>query len=82
MDMPESENYLVFFNNKKIVYYISADDEEGWIEIVDINKMSPLENKTPEQWQNEGVNMENEIEGWETIPTIRKYGKVEFKSLT
>jgi len=39
----ESPNFLiVLLNNKHIRTAISADEEEGWVEILDISQMAPL----------------------------------------
>lgn len=74
-DNPLADNTLVYLDGKMMKSYVAANDEEGWIDIVDIASMAPLD-LTSQDLQSEELPTP-----FETLKTKRKFGKVEFKRL-
>lgn len=77
-DHPDIETTIVLLDGKACKAFISANDEEGWVELPDIKAMAPLD------LTNVGVPAVDEeiaLAEWNEIPVVRKQGKVEFVKL-
>jgi len=71
-DMEEAGKTVVLFNGKPMKQWMAAEDgEQGWVEILDIGAMAPLE-------LNEGVPGEDDLPDFQSLQTKIKRGKVEF----
>ena len=78
-DSKEATNIIVFLNGKPIVSYIAAEEgKEGWVEIVDIASMAPLD---LEEDNVAGDEEDLEVE-FSELKTKKLYGEVEFKKLS
>ena len=74
----QAESYTVWLNDRLIITAVAADEEEGWVEIIDPEAMAPLDLS-----DNGVAAVGNETdEGWDTIPTKRLTGKVELRKIS
>ena len=78
----EGSQTAVFFNNKICRFVIAANDEEGWIEVVDTSNLNVIDETTGDIIESDTVKEDDLPTQWERIPTKRLYGKVEFTKLT
>jgi len=69
------DKYLIFLNNKLCRLAVAANDEEGWIDTWDIKAAAPIEEN------NGDVGNSSDVTVRESMPLIRKYGKVRFKKI-
>jgi hypothetical protein len=77
---PEYDSVLCFFDGKWCKYAVAADDEEGWVDVVDPQAM---DSKDAIQDLNKADPTTGEtIEEWSEIKLKRLFGKVEFKKAT
>lgn len=78
MDNPQADRTIVLLNGKPVKSWISAKDgEDGWIEIVDITALAPLD-KNPGEPGNAG---DHEVDVAVEMPTKKINGHVEFRTL-
>ena len=70
---PQFENTLVFLDGKWCRGAVAADDVEGWVEIVDLASLAPLEKNEATVMCNPG---DEAVTEWDCYQTKRKYGKV------
>ena len=75
---PDFTATLVYLDGRLLKTCISADDSEGWVEVLDIAAMSPLDENVVETTESE----KEVISPWERLPTKRRWGKVEFKKIS
>lgn len=73
-DALETGKYIVYLNDRVCRAVLSANEEEGWVEVLDIASMAPL-NMT------ESVNLSTEPEPFTALKTKKVHGKVEIKKL-
>jgi hypothetical protein len=70
--------YLVFLNGKRLVSFLAANEEEGWVDIPDIATMAPIN-------KNAHIDFESEtnwyVSPWEIVPTKRLQGQVVIKKI-
>ncbi len=71
IDHPLAKKVVVLLNDKPLKCWMSANDEEGWVEIPDISSMAPLIQE-PTKLE------EGELTAWEEVPVKRIYGKITF----
>jgi hypothetical protein len=76
-DHPDFDRTFIYLNNRWCRGVLAADDEEGWVEILDITAMSPAP-PIDKEIQNVDSSLPT---AWEHLRTKRKYGKVEFRQL-
>lgn len=69
------KKWVVIFNGKPLLNFVEADDVEGWVEILDLKSVAELNDETSPILEGD------EPEELEYIPTIRKYGEVDFLEL-
>lgn len=75
---PDAETHVVIFNGKPLKHYIVADDVEGYIEIIDVPTMAPIDLET----YDDEIDLDEE-----TVPTFtpmaskRIYGEVQIRKL-
>ena len=74
-DHPDFEKIIVFLDNKVCLTVVAASEEEGWVDILDIAAVAPLD------LSKEGASKpeDGEPTPWLEFPVMRKYGKVEIK---
>ena len=79
-DYPEFEKFLVFLDGTYCRGVLAADDEEGWVDVMDFQSLvfPPLPD-SQEDFDKPGE--EEKIEEWKQMNVIRKTGKVTFKKL-
>jgi hypothetical protein len=76
-DHPDFDKTIIFLDNRVCPIAIAANEEEGWVDIMDITNMAPLDLSK----EKAATLDSSEPEVWTEIPTIRKYGKVEIKKV-
>jgi hypothetical protein len=69
---PDLEKIVVFLNGRPLRSFNAANDEEGWVEVVDIKKMAPID------LYNNSIDSDSP-EPWEELPIKRVHGKVEIR---
>ena len=74
INTPNCEEYVVYLNNRIILTAVAANDEEGWVDILDPLAMAPLDTTNSEITAGD-----EDLNPWTQIPTKRKFGKVEIK---
>ena len=79
-DHPERDKYLVFLDGKYMTGIVAADDEEGWVDVLDPSALAKFP-FPPIKKDSDVPVMGEEISEWEEIPTTRKEGKVVFVKL-
>lgn len=77
IDLDLVADYLVFLDNKWIRSAVAANEEEGWVDILDLANMAPLDIEIREEHFNPDNDEIPEIR--EEFPTIRKFGRVVVK---
>lgn len=74
-DHPDFERAIVFLNGK-LCSVVAANEEEGWVDIIDIQSMAPLD-LTEQGAAKPG--QEEDLNEWEELPLKRVHGKVSIK---
>ena len=79
-DYPEFEKFLVFLDGAYCRGVLAADDEEGWVEVMDFQSLVfPTLPACLKDFDEPGE--EGKVEEWKEMDVIRKTGKVTFKKL-
>jgi len=78
----EFDNIVILFNGK-VINAVAADDQDGWVDIVDLTKLAPLpdfdsikQGKTEDHMFNT-PGEEVELAEWEELPLKRLFGEVK-----
>lgn len=74
--MVDLEQSIVYLNGRIIQTVMSANEEEGWVEIVDVAKMAPLTTEEADLILDDGT-----LQEWDVVPTKRLYGEVKIISI-
>lgn len=75
----ETGKHLVLLNGRRIVDPIEANEEEGWVDIIDIAALAPVSLE-----EDDAATVEDDdlsTTPWEQIPFKRLRGRVEIKQL-
>lgn len=76
---PNNDQYVVLLNNRPI-RVVAADDEEGWVDIVDIAAVAtPVWDLDDDEMDQ--PNEETDTAEWEEVPLKRLHGKVEIRKI-
>jgi hypothetical protein len=67
----------VYLNGKFVPIAVAADEDEGWVDIWDIDKMAPLELEDSELVPVETDEDPNSLPPLQEVPVRRLFGKVE-----
>ena len=83
IESPEANNVVVFLNDKPVKHYICAKDgAEGWVEILDLAAMAPIdENPGSNETAWAEVDSTEDESEWAPLKTRKITGKVEFRRL-
>ena len=76
---PSSVGYVVYMNGRLCPAALAADDIEGWIEVVDVSKLAPLDLEA--ETAEEDIKEEAAYSIPTVIATKKIYGKVEIRKV-
>ena len=88
VDHPDADKAIIKLNDRPLMSWVSADNEEGWVEIVDLAAMvdMDLDNETDldidvddeveHAYDEQGNPVFEEGQGME-VQTKKRYGKIE-----
>lgn len=65
------DDFVVLLNGRRIIDWVEADDEEGWVTIPDLSALE----------QEQASDDISDPEGWIELPIIKKEGKVTLVQL-
>lgn len=75
-DHPKFNQTVILLNNKWCRGALAADDDEGWVEVVDISAMAPLDLE-----EDASSALDDDEVAFTELKTKKVYGTVEFKHL-
>ena len=79
-DYPDFAKTLVFLDGTYCHGVLAADDEEGWVELMDLQSLKfpglPEDSKDFDE-----PGKDRDVEEWKQMGVIHKTGKVTFKKL-
>lgn len=82
-DYPDFDKTLVFLDGIYCRGVLAADDEEGWVDVMDLQSLQfpdlPKNLKSIEGFDEPGE--DRDVKEWEQMQVIHKTGKVVFKKL-
>jgi hypothetical protein len=79
-DYPDFAKILVFLDGTYCHGVLAADDEEGWVEMMDLRSLEFP--SLPDNVKDfDDPEKDRNVEEWEQMKVIHKTGKVSFKKL-
>jgi hypothetical protein len=91
---PEGPFYHVYLNGKHVPHAVAADDEEGWVDVIDAKAMAPLIQVDTQKIEKDGKfihapvyaneaspDVQDDESTWTPIQTVRLKGEIELRRI-